>query len=179
MWRQKLRELWLKQRGRNTKFFHNCTIVGRRSMNISTIRDDSWIRLMERDHIRKHLMDKLKSEFISSKPPSPALDGLVYRVISEDDNVLLNQVPDREEVINEVKNLASLKAPSPYGLPACCLLSGIRLLLLSKMFSRMDPSSEVKFHVRGVYSQGRQNINFFLVCVQSAFVIRCTRFFRS
>lgn len=33
--------------------------------------------------------------------------------------MLLNQVPDREEIINVVKNLASLKAPSPYGLPAC------------------------------------------------------------
>ena len=45
LWKQKSRELWLKEGDRNTKFFHLSTIIRRRRNNIDAIKSEEglWV----------------------------------------------------------------------------------------------------------------------------------------
>lgn len=45
LWKQKSRELWLKEGNRNTKFFHLYTIIHRRQNKIDAIKQDdgTWV----------------------------------------------------------------------------------------------------------------------------------------
>ena len=67
-WKQKSRELWLKEGDRNSKFFHLFTLSRRRSNRINeiTLEDGSW--LYGRDSIGDYFTNHFKEIYQSANP---------------------------------------------------------------------------------------------------------------
>ena len=116
-WKQKSRELWLKEGDRNSRFFHLSTVIRRRSNRINEIKmeDRTWI--YGREHIGKYFIDHFKSLYQSVHPQFPHdLDGLIEAAISEEENESICRVPSGEEIRKIVFEMHPLKAPGPDGL---------------------------------------------------------------
>ena len=117
-WRQKSRELWLKEGDRNSKFFHLSTIVCRRRNQIIEIQleDGSWIHL--RDNIVDYFAHHFAEVFQSSSPQVPPdLEGLISPCISANENFELTRILNAEEIKKVVWDMNPLKAPGPDGFP--------------------------------------------------------------
>uniref|UniRef100_A0A2N9IMG3 CCHC-type domain-containing protein n=1 Tax=Fagus sylvatica TaxID=28930 RepID=A0A2N9IMG3_FAGSY len=82
-WRQKSRELWLKEGDRNSKFFHLSTIVRRRRNQITEIQleDESWIHSRDNiaDYFAHHFVEKVVWDMNPLKAPGPdGFPGLFF-----------------------------------------------------------------------------------------------------
>uniref|UniRef100_A0A2N9HGL8 Reverse transcriptase domain-containing protein n=1 Tax=Fagus sylvatica TaxID=28930 RepID=A0A2N9HGL8_FAGSY len=88
LWKQKSRELWLKNGDRNTKFFHLSTIIKQRHNSIDAIKTE------EGD-----------------------LDNLIPQSITVAENEELNSIPSPAEIKRAIFDMDSLKAPGPDGFP--------------------------------------------------------------
>lgn len=119
LWRQKSRELWLKLRDRNTKFFHLSTIIRRKQNNIDAIQDDNGTWLMNTNSIRSLFLDRYKNLFSQGDDSFPPhLEHLVLPCITEDDNTELSKIPTPEEIKSTLFSMHDLKALGPDGYPA-------------------------------------------------------------
>lgn len=82
-WKQKSKELWIKEGDQNTRFFHLCTLVRRRRNIITEIREENGLRLINRKDIGEYFSTKFSEVFQSSSPNVPPnLDGLIEPCIS-------------------------------------------------------------------------------------------------
>ena len=63
LWRQKSRELWLKLREKNSKFFHLSTIVRRKRNSVNAIREGNGAWITEGNAIRKRFLEHFKDLF--------------------------------------------------------------------------------------------------------------------
>ena len=118
IWKQKSREIWLRNGDRNTRFFHLSTIIRRRQDSIDTIRSDFGDWIIEKKDIYSHIEDKFKSLFTEEEISCPPdLGNLMLPVISPEDNAELCKILSAEEIKNVIFNMQSLKAPGPDGLP--------------------------------------------------------------
>ncbi|PON98653.1 hypothetical protein TorRG33x02_055530 [Trema orientale] len=106
-WRQKSRETWLKEGDKNSKFFHASTIIRRRSNYIEVIKDDAGEWFSGRETIGSYLVSKLQAQLTSSSPVRANLDGLIQRVISDDDNDWLCRILDCQEILDVVNYMPS------------------------------------------------------------------------
>ena len=94
-WKQKSRELWLKDGDQNSNFFHLSTLVRRRRSQIADIKleDGFWIHFRDQisDYFSKHF-----EEFFKSSHPiiPPDLEGLVSPCISDRENFDLSRIPN-------------------------------------------------------------------------------------
>ena len=61
LWKQKSREIWLKEGDRNTKFFHLSTIIRRRRNNIDAIKSEEGHWIMSSNQIRHHFSHPSKA----------------------------------------------------------------------------------------------------------------------
>ncbi len=59
-WRQKSRELWLKEGDRNSKFFHLSTLIRRRKNFINEIKTEHGSWLQSRTDIGNYFTEKFK-----------------------------------------------------------------------------------------------------------------------
>lgn len=78
MWRQKSRELWLKEGARNTKFFRFSTIIRRRQNRIDAIKkeDGNWV--FGSNQIRDHFLKTFKELFEKEEVSFPThLENLI------------------------------------------------------------------------------------------------------
>uniref|UniRef100_A0A2N9G4J9 Reverse transcriptase zinc-binding domain-containing protein n=1 Tax=Fagus sylvatica TaxID=28930 RepID=A0A2N9G4J9_FAGSY len=117
-WRQKSRELWLKEGDQNSRFFHLSTIIRRRRNYINEIKanDGSWL------NSRKDIGDYFTAKFIDlyqSQHPQfpPNLEDLIEACISDAENEALCSVLSEYEIKRAVFEMNPLKAPGPDGLP--------------------------------------------------------------
>jgi hypothetical protein len=118
LWKQKSRELWLRDGDRNTKFFHLSTIIRRRHNSIDAVRSDSGDWIIDQKGIREHFQTKFISLFSEEEtffPPD--LEHLIHPSISSEDNVELCRVPTPDEIKGVLFDMQSLKAPGPDGFP--------------------------------------------------------------
>ena len=118
LWKQKSRELWLRDGDRNTKFFHLSTIIRRRHNSIDAVRSDSGDWIIDQKGIREHFQTKFISLFSEEEtffPPD--LEHLIQPSISSEDNVELCRVPTPDEIKGVLFDMQSLKAPGPDGFP--------------------------------------------------------------
>ena len=102
-WKQKSRELWLKEGDRNSKFFHLSTLVQRRRNQIANIKleDSSWIH--SRDQISDYFSKHFNEVFKSFHPIIlPDLEGLVSPCISDLENFDMSRILDASEIKNMV-----------------------------------------------------------------------------
>lgn len=118
LWREKSRELWLRERDKNTKFFHLSTIIRRRQNNIEAIRSEEGVWITDTGLIRQHFLDNFKQHFIAEKVNFPDhLEDLIPLVISEEDYLALCSIPTPEEIKATLFHMPNLKAPGPNGFP--------------------------------------------------------------
>ena len=119
LWRQKLREIWLKLGDKNSKFFHLSTIIQRRRNNIDAIKkeDGSWIS--DPKHIRQLFLENFKLQYTHEEVNFPShLEHLLLPCITEDENENLLAIPSPEDIKATLFQMQDLKAPGPDGFPA-------------------------------------------------------------
>ena len=119
IWKQKSRELWLKEGDRNTKFFHLSTIIRRRQNSITALKAENGQWVTGSNQIRELFYQHFKNLFTDEEVDFPEnLDDLMTRCISEEENQGLNTIPTPEEIKTALFSMQDLKAPGPDGFPA-------------------------------------------------------------
>ena len=63
LWRQKSRELWLKEGDKNSRFFHLSTIVCRRRNTIEAVKNNAGDWVIEPNEIRNLFLENFKILF--------------------------------------------------------------------------------------------------------------------
>ncbi|PKI72568.1 hypothetical protein CRG98_006945 [Punica granatum] len=119
IWRQKSRELWLKEGDINSKFFHLSTIIRQRSNHIAAIKDNE--REWKHDHegIGNYFLKNFQELFNTSHPHIPEdLEGLINPTILDIENANLIQIPYDKEILMVLNSIPNLKALGPDGMPA-------------------------------------------------------------
>ena len=115
-WRQKSREIWLKEGDRNTGFFHRMTNSHRRRNSISSIRINGR-NLVKEDEVKEGLVRALQcllSAPTSWRLPFPDLD---VNLIGEDHCAKLEEMFTEEEILAAISGLNDDEAPGPDGFP--------------------------------------------------------------
>ncbi|PKI65221.1 hypothetical protein CRG98_014370 [Punica granatum] len=119
IWRQKSRELWLKDGDRNTKFFHLSTVIRRRANQIVAIKDDNGEWSQDQEVIGDYFLRKFQDLFKTSNPALPEdMEDLIGSIISAPENERLIQAPDDKEILIALNSIPNLKAPGPDGIPS-------------------------------------------------------------
>ena len=99
LWQQKLRETWLKDGDKNSKFFHLSTIIRHKRNLIDAIKNDDGDWLINKKEIRDHVVDKFHQLFTEEAVDFPSdLELLINPVITDSDNECLCQIPTPEEI---------------------------------------------------------------------------------
>uniref|UniRef100_A0A2N9FGJ6 CCHC-type domain-containing protein n=1 Tax=Fagus sylvatica TaxID=28930 RepID=A0A2N9FGJ6_FAGSY len=118
IWKQKSREIWLRDGDRNTKLFHLSTIIRRRHNAINAIRNDAGGWILDKKEIGQHIREKFKVLFTEEEISCPPnLGNLMPPVITSYLNVDLCNIPTVDEIIRVIFYMQDLKAPGPDGLP--------------------------------------------------------------
>ena len=118
-WKQKSREVWLKEGDKNSKFFHLFTIIRRRRNAIDTIKGNDGVWITNKAKIRNHIVSKFQSLY-TFEPVSfpPDLDDLILPCITQSENADLCLIPSPLEIKESLFGMQNLKSPGPDGLPA-------------------------------------------------------------
>ena len=115
-WRQKSRELWLKEGDRNTGFFHKMANSHRRRNAINKIKiNDRW--LTEDIAIRKGIVDEFKDQLSDPRVWRPAFPRISLEELGAEDADSLEARFSEEEVYAAIAGLNGDKAPGPDGFP--------------------------------------------------------------
>ncbi|GLJ40786.1 hypothetical protein SUGI_0843510 [Cryptomeria japonica] len=116
-WRDKSRELWIKEGDVNTKFFHASVKSNRNRNIIVSITDQEGKRHSFPEGIEVAVIFfKELSDVNGYKPPQPhMMTDIIFKEISDEDNKLLCCPFTIEEVKKVVFDLHPNKAPSPNG----------------------------------------------------------------
>ncbi|KAL0379072.1 UNVERIFIED_CONTAM: hypothetical protein Sradi_3212700 [Sesamum radiatum] len=119
MWKQRGKAQWLKERDRNTPFFHARASARRRKNSISQLRDRDGEWCNSKEGIQ-HIISTYFPEFFRSTNPSEkviaeALGGMTARV-SDDMNEALIQPFSPDEVKHLIFQMYPYKFPGPDGL---------------------------------------------------------------
>ncbi|XP_059066322.1 uncharacterized protein LOC131857643 [Cryptomeria japonica] len=118
-WRQKLRECWLKEGDRNTKFFHNSVKAKRSRNKITTILNRENVVLDKVDDINKEAVEFFLT--LLSKDNDPKLEkqqeglNVIPELITDAQNQSLMKPIQFEEVRKAVFSMEGDKAPGPDG----------------------------------------------------------------
>lgn len=121
-WKQKFREKWFQEGDANTKFFHVSTIIDARFNRISSINYMNNSTVYDWKEIGSCFLNYYDALFTTEYPldnnPFPRdLDNLFPRIINDDDEDLLIQIPTPSEIKTTLFSFASNKSPGPDGLP--------------------------------------------------------------
>ncbi|KAL0312769.1 UNVERIFIED_CONTAM: hypothetical protein Sradi_5676200 [Sesamum radiatum] len=123
-WRQKAKQMWLKDGDANTKFFHLTAILQSKANFIHSIKTRDNNVATDWEHIGNefsiYFRSLFKSELDQSQPlPIEHISELMRCVISEEENSEICALPTTEEIKGVVFNMASFKSPGPDGFPPC------------------------------------------------------------
>ncbi|PKI59541.1 hypothetical protein CRG98_020069 [Punica granatum] len=90
IWRQKSRELWLKEGDRNSKFFHLSIVIRRRSNHIAAIKDNDREWIQDHEGIGNYFLRNFQELFNTSNPTIPKdMEDLINHTITEPENECL------------------------------------------------------------------------------------------
>ena len=119
LWWQKSRKDWIMHGDRNTKFFHQKTIVRRRRNRIEAIQDNSGNWLYNAEEIRKHAVGYFSTLFKSEAASHQAYLVPNYFPTSEAFDIDCVDNPVLEaEIKSAIFSMKPLKAPGTDGLHA-------------------------------------------------------------
>ncbi|WJZ80362.1 hypothetical protein VitviT2T_000290 [Vitis vinifera] len=114
-WRQKSREVWLKEGDRNTGYFHKMANAHRRRNNVDRIKiNGAWC--LEENEIREGIGNAFKLLLSSSGDWRPSISGLQLETLDQLDASTLESPFTEEEVYNALLSCNGDKAPGPDGL---------------------------------------------------------------
>ncbi|XP_059071401.1 uncharacterized protein LOC131865961 [Cryptomeria japonica] len=113
-WKQKSREVWLSDGDKNTKFFHNSVKVRRANEENQIIIDQKMIAKDATQYFR----NLLNNWEYSDLPHNRDLIKNIPKILSEEDNKMLNAKITKEEVKQALFQFSWDKAPGPDGYPA-------------------------------------------------------------
>jgi hypothetical protein len=143
LWKQKSRELWLKNGDRNTKFFHLSTSLKRRHNSIDAIKTEKGVWIIDAKLLREFISEKFEVLFKVEDVNFPQdLDNLIPLSITVAENDELNSILSPVEIKSAIFIWIALRPRGLMGFPHC-FISIIGLLWvgmslkLSKTFSSM------------------------------------------
>lgn len=98
IYKQKVRENWLKVEDKNTKFFHASILIRRRRNHIVVVKhEDKW--LINRKDIVEYFIGEFLELFSTTEPSIPLdLEGLVSPCTTEEENNNLMSIPQADEI---------------------------------------------------------------------------------
>ena len=109
-WKQKSRELWLKEGDRNSKFFHLSTLIRRHRNFIAEIHLDNGHWIHSKDDIEAYFKDEFQKLFSNSNPQiPPLLECLTTPSITELENAKLIKIPEPFEIRETIWEMYPLK----------------------------------------------------------------------
>ena len=115
-WRQKSREIWLKEGDRNTGFFHRMANSHRRRNSITSIRINGR-KLVKEDEVKEGLVNAFQSLLSAPINGNLPFPDLYFNLIGEDQAAKLEEMFTEEEILEAVSSLNDDKAPGPDGFP--------------------------------------------------------------
>ncbi|MCH86014.1 hypothetical protein A2U01_0006868 [Trifolium medium] len=118
-WSQRSRALWLTHGDKNTKFFYLKASQRRKKNTINTITDSMGINHNEQEEIEDVFLNHFQQLF-TNQPTINVFETVqaVQNKLTQDMRNHLNQEYNVEEVFTAIKDMKSLAAPEPDGLPA-------------------------------------------------------------
>ena len=118
LWRQKSREMWLKEGDKNSKFFHVTTIIHRRRNLIDAVKAENGEWILDKSKISDYFLNNFKNVFHEKEVEFPwDLENLIPLSLSEMDNDECCKLPTPREIKETHFNMTSQKAPGLDGLP--------------------------------------------------------------
>ncbi len=97
-WRQNSRALWLKERDRNTRFFHRVADSHRRNNSIMNLRVNG-VLTNDKEAIKGCITQFHQQLFSEPNDYRPHLDGLAFSRISKDNSTWLDRPFEEDEVL--------------------------------------------------------------------------------
>lgn len=115
-WRQRAKQLWLREGDHNSKYFHATARSRRRSNRIVSLCNSDGV-MVDWDHgLQEVMIDYFQALFIPSAIDwGPVVDQLSPRILSSHNDMLLRPVED-EEVKEALFQMNSNKSPGPDGM---------------------------------------------------------------
>lgn len=115
-WKEKARINWHCQGDRNTAFFHKVAKIRNASKRMSILKNGNVI-LDKAEDIEQHVLQYYKALFATDNSccPNQLVEDVIPPLVSAEDNVMLTNLPSREEVKNAVFSLNANGAPGPDG----------------------------------------------------------------
>ena len=115
-WRQKSRELWLKEGDRNTGFFHKMANLHKRRNAINKIRvNGNW--LTDDNAIQKGFVNTFKKLLFELGGWRPTFPNIPMEVLGAEDSGRLEDRFSEKEVFAAISGLNGEKAPGPDDFP--------------------------------------------------------------
>ena len=115
-WRQKSREVWLREGDRNTGFFHKMANSHKRRNYLSKIKiNGTW--LTEEQEINGRVVGAFKDLLTDPRGWHPFMEGLDFNKIDVEEAARLEEVFSKEEVFSALSDLNGDKALGPDGFP--------------------------------------------------------------
>ena len=115
-WRQKSREIWLKEGDRNTRFFHRMANSHRRRNSITSIRINGR-KLVKEDEVKEGLVNAFQSLLSAPINGNLPFPDLYFNLIGEDQAAKLEEMFIEEEILAAVFGLNDDKASGSDGFP--------------------------------------------------------------
>ncbi|XP_045822486.1 uncharacterized protein LOC123915416 [Trifolium pratense] len=154
-WKQRSRELWLQHGDKNTKYFHMKANIRRNKNKIEKITDSQGHIHQDEDGIEKVLVDHFKALY--TKQDTERISETIQVVadrLNEDMYQEMNKEFTKEEVFQAIKDMKSLAAPGPDGLPALFyhtywefIGEDITQMVLAVLNNKGDPSHLNSTHI--------------------------------
>ncbi|RVW39723.1 LINE-1 reverse transcriptase-like [Vitis vinifera] len=113
-WRQKSREIWLKEGDRNTKFFHKMANAHRRRKQLNRIKVNERCFTGESE-IKEEVGRNFQELLTDPGDWKPSIEGLNFERLEEREVERLEQPFSEEEVFEALKGCCGEKAPRPDG----------------------------------------------------------------
>ena len=113
-WRQKSREIWLKEGDRNTKFFHKMAKAHRRRNQLNRIKVNGR-RLTKESEIKEEIDRNFQALLTDPGEWKPSIDGLIFERLEIGDVERLEKPFSEEVVFKALVAYCGEKAPGPDG----------------------------------------------------------------
>ncbi|XP_026438855.1 uncharacterized protein LOC113337378 [Papaver somniferum] len=130
--RAKSRVKWVKEGGANTAFFHTCTRIRKTQNNIFELENADGTLVIEQNQIFDILVTHYENKFeAGSIEFAENIFEVIPKVLSEEDNFFLDDIPSSVEIKDAVFAMDANGAPGPDGYPGCFYRYAWKLLELN------------------------------------------------